>query len=291
MNDKASPKTMAVLSTLLSSLMLGTSYVAVKMAVGDANPLLLGAAVTAVGSALIAMVMLWKGSFTLDMFRHWEFWAGSLINTWVVGMSYIGLTMTDASAAALIIGTNVIFVAIFSRIMFRERLSRKRLAGVALALLGLVTLTTRWELSIFHGSQMIGNFLVLLSAVGIGVTVVLSRLALRKLGPDQWALGMHLLLPATLLSLFVLIPIEGGLGGSAIPAILFIGAVCTTIPTVLWTGALRHISVVTSATVLMVESAFAVFLSWLLLEEILDSFTIVGALMIFAAILLLSRSE
>ncbi|MCX6651474.1 MAG: DMT family transporter [Methanomassiliicoccales archaeon] len=291
MSANTSPKTAAVLSTLLSSFMLGTSYVAVKLAVGETNPFLLGAATAAVGSALVIAIMLWRGTFTKDMFRHWEFWAGSLINTWVVGLSYVGLTMTAASAAGLIIGSNVIFVAFFSWIAFRERMSHRRLLGVAIALLGLVTLTTRWNLSVFHGSQMVGNLLMLLAAAGIGVTVVFSRFALRKLRSDQWALGMHLLLPLTLFLLSVLVPLEGGLDRSAIPAVLFIGAVCTTIPTILWTGALRHISVVTSATVLMVESAFAVFLSWLVLGENMDGYVIAGALMIFTAILLLARSE
>jgi drug/metabolite transporter (DMT)-like permease len=291
MSTDPSPKTAAVLSTLLSSLMFGTSYVAIKMSVGETNPLLLGATVAAVGTVLIAVIMLFRGTFSRDMFRHWEFWAGSLVNTWVMALTYVGLTLTDASAAGLIIGTNVVFVAIFSRVLFHEKLGFERIMGVTLALLGLVTLTTRWDPAVFQGSQMFGNLLVLLAAMGIGVTVVLSRVALRKIEPDQWAFGMHLLGPAILLSLWALVPMEGGLSGSALPAVLFIGAVCTTIPTVLWTRALKHISVVTSATVLMMESAFAVFLSWLILGEVLDRYSIFGAIMVFAAIFLLAKSD
>jgi len=41
----------------------------------------------------------------------------------------------------------------------------------------------------------------------------------------------------------------------------------------------------------MVESAFAVFLSWMFLGEVVDAYVIIGALMIFAAILLMARSE
>jgi drug/metabolite transporter (DMT)-like permease len=280
-----------VLSTLLASLMFGTSYVAVKLAVGVANPLLLGAGVTAVGSLLLLPAMWWRGTLTRALLRRWEFWTGSLVNTWVVSTSYIGMTMTTASAAGLIIGTNVLFVVLLSRLFFKERLGWKRGLGVALAITGLVTLTTRWDLLVLESDQMVGNLLLLLSAAGIGGLVVLSRVTLRNLEPDQWSLGMHALLPLTLLALVPIIPMEGGLEVSVLPAMLFIGAVCTTMPTVLWTGALRHISVVTSATVLMLESAFAVLLGWALLGEHLDPLAGTGAVLILVAILILARTD
>jgi drug/metabolite transporter (DMT)-like permease len=288
---KVAPKTGAVLSTLLSSLMLGTSYVAVKMQVGDVNPFLLGAAVMAVGSALLLTYMIWKGSLNWEMLRRWEFWVAPLVNTCVVAPSYVGLTMTTASVAGLIIGTNVLFVALFSRLLFKERLGWQRLLGLLVAFLGLVTLTTHWDFSVLEGSRMTGNLLVLMAAAFIGVSVILSRIALRNLSPEQWSLGLHAFLPATLLALYFIVPMEGGLGPDNLSSIIFIGLVCTTVPTVLWTGALRHIGVVTSATVLLVESAFAVVLSWLILGESMDVFVIGGAFMIFGAILLLARTD
>jgi len=98
-------------------------------------------------------------------------------------------------------------------------------------------------------------------------------------------------LPPALLALFFIVPMDGGLTSTNLSAALFIGLVCTTLPTVLWTSALKHISVVTSATILMVESAFAVFLSWMFLDEVIDAYVVIGAAMIFAAILLMARSE
>ncbi len=94
-----------------------------------------------------------------------------------------------------------------------------------------------------------------------------------------------------MLALYFLVPMDGGLSSTNIPAARVIGRVGPPVPTVLWTSALRHLSVVTSATVLMVESAFAVFLSWLFLGEVIDAYVLVGAMMIFVAILLMARSE
>ncbi|HQQ25641.1 MAG TPA: hypothetical protein PLR51_05095, partial [Methanomassiliicoccales archaeon] len=87
--DRATDRrTGAVLTTLLSSLMLGTSYVAVKMTVGEVNPFLLGAATMAVGSALLLAYMVLKGKLDRAMLKRWEFWAGPIINTGVVAPSY-----------------------------------------------------------------------------------------------------------------------------------------------------------------------------------------------------------
>ncbi|HUT26602.1 MAG TPA: DMT family transporter [Methanomassiliicoccales archaeon] len=286
-----SPKTGAVLSTLLSSLMMGSSYVAVKMQVGSTNPFLLGAATMAVGSLALILYMFWRRIFTKAMLGRWEFWAASLANTCVVAPTYVGLTMTTASAGALIIGTNVIFVAFFSRLAFRESLSLHRTAGLVLAMMGLITLTTRWDPSTLEGTQMLGNLLMLTAAAGIGVVVIMSRVALRTLRPEQWTLGLHMFLPATLLALSFLIPLEGSLNLSALPVVMFVGLLCTTLPAVLWIGALKHLSVVSSATILLCESAFAVFLSWLVLGESIDAFVAIGAVMIFSAILIMARTD
>jgi drug/metabolite transporter (DMT)-like permease len=117
---------------------------------------------------------------------------------------------------------------------------------------------------------------------------MLTPRALKSLSFDQWTLSLHMLLPFTLLIIGLFVPDQGDIGGNAIFLILYIGLVCSTVPTMLWTKALPKIGVVTSATVLMLESTFAVILSVVLLGEVLDSFVVVGALLTFGAIFLVA---
>jgi drug/metabolite transporter (DMT)-like permease len=63
------------------------------------------------------------------------------------------------------------------------------------------------------------------------------------------------------------------------------------VPTLLWVGALRSISIVTSSTIILSESAFAVLLSILILHEPLDVFIVLGAALVFAAIYLVTIGE
>lgn len=72
----------------------------------------------------------------------------------------------------------------------------------------------------------------------------------------------------------------------SVPALLYVGLMCTSVPTILWATGLRSLSLTTSATVLLSESAFAVILGALVMNEPLGSLTLVGAALVFAAIFL-----
>ena len=286
-----SDESAALLITIVSSAMLGSSYVAAKVGVGSVDPFLFGAIAMGVGTLVILAFMAWKGSLQLSMFRRWEFWTAPILNTGVVASQYIGLTMTTAAVAGLIVGSNVIFVAIFSRLAFGEKLGMNRSIGLLIGFLGLITLTTKWDLATLNGDQLVGDLLVLVSAVFIGLVVVMSRVALKKMEYDQWSLSLHMFLPLTLLLMAVMVGNVSNFDGDAIPLMIYIGVMCSTVPTMLWVKALKHISVVTSATVLMLESTFAVVLSWLVLGEQIDQFVIVGALLTFVAIIFVAKQN
>jgi len=286
-----SDESAALLITIMSSAMLGSSYVAAKVGVGKVDPFLFGAVAMGIGTLVILAFMAWRGSLELSMFKRWEFWTAPILNTGVVASQYIGLTMTSAAVAGLIVGSNVIFVAIFSRLAFGEKLGRNRTIGLLIGFLGLITLTTKWDLTTLNAGQLVGDLLILTSAVFIGLVVIMSRVALKHLEYDQWSLSLHMFLPLTLLLLALMVGNVANYNGDALPLMVYIGIMCSTVPTMLWVKALKHISVVTSATVLMLESTFAVVLSWLVLGEQIDQFVIIGALLTFAAIIFVAKQN
>ncbi|MEI6795362.1 MAG: DMT family transporter [Methanomassiliicoccales archaeon] len=281
--------TKGILLTLLSSLMLGSGYVAAKIGLRGSDPFAFGALAMSVGVLILLVYMAWKHLLTVAMLKRWEFWAAPILNTVVVGTQYVGLSLTAASMGGLIIGMNVIFVALFSRIAFGESLSPQRKLGLVLGMIGLVTLTTKWDINTLSGTALVGDALLIISSCTVAIVVVLSRPALQHMDYTQWTLGLHMLLPVTLGGIALLTTGAFTLGGDAFPAIIWIGIFCSTIPTLLWTGALRHISVVTSATVVMAEAAFSVVFAWIFLGESMDAFVLVGAALIFSAIYFVAK--
>ena len=59
----------------------------------------------------------------------------------------------------------------------------------------------------------------------------------------------------------------------------------------LWAKGLTSLSMTTSATILLSESAFAVLLGALILQDPVTYITVVGAILIFIAIIILATSS
>lgn len=252
--------------------------------------MLFGSMTMGIGGVLTFLLVKRRKGLDLSIFRRWEVWAGSLFATSLIACQYIGLTLSPASVGGLIVGGNVIFVAPLSALIFHEKIGWRRALGVAIGLLGLVTITTGWDLSFLESSAFTGDLLLLMASFSIAANYPLTKLAVRNMGNDEWVMSIHLL---SALCLLLISPLGGGrgdLGTMSVPALFYVGMLCTAVPTLLWAKGLRSLSLTTSATVLLSESAFAVLLGVLLLNEPLSAMTLLGASLVFLAIFSVSRS-
>lgn len=281
----------AVLLSLIAALLFGSQYVVIKLGIGDLDPLFFGAMATGIGGLVALAYTLRNGCISLRTFLHWEVWAAAIVTSAMIAFQYIGLTMTTASVGGLIVGSNIIFVAPISAIVAKERLGWSRATGVAVGLLGIFTISTGWDLSVLTSGEMLGNLLLLGAALCIALSYPINRLAVRRMGMEEWVTGFHLLAPLFLLPLALS---DGNIGTAsmgAVPALLFVGMLCTSVPTLLWAKGLQSLTFVTSATILMSESVFAVILGVVVLGEPVTPLIIAGAALVFIAIFLASYKK
>ncbi|HTY47778.1 MAG TPA: DMT family transporter [Methanomassiliicoccales archaeon] len=276
--------------TLLASLLLGSSYVAIKSGVSEIDPLLLCAMTVSVGALVVLAYCAWKKTLTWRIFLTRETWLAWLITFVLLGLQYGGLSRTNASTGALIIGSNVLIVAPLSAFLFRERLTRRKIIGLAVGLGGLFVLTTKLDVGGMTGGALLGDVMLLGATICIALTYVLSKYAFKKMTYEQFVLSTLLFTPLPLFALYLGFGSPTTVAASALPLLLYIGVMCTAIPTLLWVRALEAISITTSSTIILSESSFAVILSILLLHEPLDVFIGVGAAMVFSAIYLVSSN-
>ncbi len=277
--------------TLLATLLFGSSYVVVKLGVSEIDPLLFSTVVFVIGAVLISSYTLIRGTFKLEIFRHWEAWTAPLVTFALVTMQYVGLSHTTASTGALIIGANVLLVAPMAALIFHERLGRLRVLGLLVGVLGLFILTTKLNVGGMSSDTWLGDLLLVGTSSCIALTFILSRFAMRHMGFDQWTLCIHLLTPFLLFGAWMVLGKQTNVTGDMLPIILYVGLLCTVLPTMLWMRALEWISVVTSSTITLSESTFAVILSIVFLNESIDIFVIVGAALVFSAIYMVVRGE
>ena len=161
---------MTIKDTLIASLVpifLGFGFVIAKPAMIDFPPILLmGLRFTFAASILIWWFPIPKG-YLLRVFI-----ASLIANTIQYSVTYSGLNLIDASAAVLLVQTEVPFGVLFAYFMLKEKPNIRSLFGILVAFVGVYILTGSPSLE--------GKFL------GIFLTI---------LGSGIWALGQVLVKP------------------------------------------------------------------------------------------------
>ena len=161
---------MTIKDTLIASLVpifLGFGFVIAKPAMDDFPPILLmGLRFTFAASILIWWFPVPKG-YLVKIFI-----ASLVANTIQYSVTYSGLNLIDASAAVLLVQTEVPFGVLFAYFMLKEKPTIRSLIGIFIAFIGVYILTGSPSLD--------GKFL------GIFLTI---------LGSGIWALGQVLVKP------------------------------------------------------------------------------------------------
>ncbi|MDC0216307.1 EamA family transporter [Candidatus Pelagibacter sp.] len=156
--------------TLLSSLVpifLGFGFVIAKPAMEYFPPfLLMGLRFTFAASILIWWFPIPKG------FLKKIFIASLIANTLQYSVTYTGLNLIDASAAVLLVQTEVPFGVLFAYFMLNEKPTTRSLIGISIAFVGVYILTGSPNLD--------GKF------IGVSLTII---------GSGIWALGQVMVKP------------------------------------------------------------------------------------------------
>ena len=146
---------------------LGFGFVIAKPAMEHLPPfLLMGLRFTFVASLLIWWFPIPKG------YLKRIFFASLIANTLQYSITYTGLSFIDASAAVLLVQTEVPFGVVFAYFMLKEKPTVRSLIGISIAFVGVYILTGSPNLD--------GKF--------IGVSLVI-------IGSGVWALGQVLVKP------------------------------------------------------------------------------------------------
>ncbi len=161
---------MTLRDTLIAAIVpifLGFGFVIAKPAMEYLPPfLLMGLRFT-----FVALLLVWWFPIPRGFLKK-IFFASLIANTTQYSITYTGLSFIDASAAVLLVQTEVPFGVVFAYFMLKEKPTIRSLLGIAIAFVGVYILTGSPNLD--------GKF--------IGVSLVI-------LGSGIWALGQVLVKP------------------------------------------------------------------------------------------------
>lgn len=165
----------ALLLIGLASFFAASNGAAIKLAVEDIPPLGFGAA-----RVLVSILFLAPWFFRPNFFKVKEkrkLWLYSLLLTVNITLFVLGIGKTTVTMAVAIYAAGPFLVAIFSRFLYQEKLTPRKMVGVVLGLLGtsLVVFTPAIREGTLQSGSLTGNLLMVTAITFFSLYTTLSK--------------------------------------------------------------------------------------------------------------------
>ena len=248
----------------------------------------------AYGAAFILMIGLLLCNKKLLKIRLKDAWC--FVGTGVVSIVFFSycyfknVTVSSVAVSSILMYTSPIWVTLFARVVFGEKISKRKLVALAMAFLGCVLVS-----GITGGAGRVsaeGLLLGLGSGIGYGLYSIFGRIALEK-GYHPMTVSAYTFLFACVGVLPFIKPIEiwnkmnvaPGLWGWALCMVLF----STCMSFTLYTIGLKYMEAGRAAVLATLEPIVTTLVGVVLYKEMLSLFMTLGIVLVLGASVLISR--
>jgi len=286
-------KTFRYLLILLAIIFWGTSFVATKTVLQEIKPVTIIILRLVFASVLLTIIALsTKKKFSINLKSHGWIFILALVAVFHLWIQVTGLQYTSASNTGWIIGTAPIFMATLGLIFYKEKVSLLQLAGIFIALIGLLMLIGKGDITNIGLIKNKGDLLVLGSAFTWGVYSMVNKKISLSYSPLMTILYLFLMMAV------IIIPfnlnsetIDSVINLSTISWmwILFLGIFCSGIAYVIWAQALRDMESAKVGAFLYFEPLVTVVAAWFFLNEEITLLMIFSGLLITAGVFIVNK--
>ncbi|MBV6420317.1 MAG: putative amino-acid metabolite efflux pump [Ignavibacteriaceae bacterium] len=288
-----STKAFQYLQILLAVIFWGTSFVATKTLLYELKPVTIIILRLILASLLLSAIAIFtKRSFAVNLKNHLWILFLALVSVFHLWIQVTGLQYTTASNTGWIIGTAPIFMAILGLIFYKERISIFQIAGILIAIAGLLLLIGKGNIFNIGLIQNKGDLLVLGSAFTWGVYSMINKKISLTYSPLMTILYLFIMM--------VLIIIPFNLNSTVIDSvinlsstgwisILFLGIFCSGIAYVIWAQALRDMESAKVGAFLYFEPLVTVIAASFFLHEEIFLMMILGGVLITTGVFIVNK--
>ena len=290
-------RTRALAEGLAAVVIWGASFIATKVALAEVSPATVVWLRFAMGVALLAVVVTLSRQWAPVDARTLAAFAllglvGITFHQWLQSTA---LVTSRASTSGWIVASTPVFMAILGRLVLKERLGAGRIAGIALAALGVVLVVTRGNPGeLLHGRfGAPGDLLILVSAPNWAVFSVLSRRALRShpaIRMMAYVMAIGWALSAVPLAAGPGLSEIGALSARGWGAVAFLGVACSGLAYIAWYDALQRLSASEAGALLYLEPLVAMAVAAAVLGEPVTGASVVGGAVILLGVWLVNRT-
>ena len=285
-------KTKACLCILLAGTLWGVIGIFFNLLSGLGFTQMQVVAIRAVTAALVLGVYILVRDPALLRVRLRDCWC--FVGTGIISLVFFNwcyftaMETTSLAVAAVLLYTAPVFVMLFSAVLFREPIGRRKVLALVMTFAGCLLVAGMPG----GGSVSLRGFLTGLGAgVGYALYSIFSRFALEK-GYSSATISLYTFLFAGAAALPLSRLWEAGallVRPEAAAGALGIGVLCCVFPYLLYTRGLAGVETGQAAIMATVEPAVAALVSFALYGESLLGAKGAGILLIFAAVAVLNR--
>jgi len=272
------------------------SFIVVTIATEEMDPIMLGFLRFCVTTPIMVLILLFRRK---DLFIIKK----ELISLSILGLTgvtflyilqFVGIDLTNASTASVLINTNVIFIAILSVLFLKETLGKKRILGISLSFLGvIVIILSNRSLDIFSSESMFitGSILVILCAFCWAIYSIVGKRLLKTY--DKFTVSAYAFVLGTLFYIpFVFDDFVPALQQTSVNgwiAVLYLALACTVFGYIGWYYALEKTEASKAAVYLNLIPLFSIGMSFFIGEPI-TIFFLFGAMLIIYGVYITQKS-
>jgi len=207
---------------------------------------------------------------------------------------YTGIKLAGASIAAILVCLlSPILITSFSAMLFKERLNRRQVLGIGVAALGTLAVTVGGALSLqFNRDFLVGSVISLATPVLWTAYSLTGKKTIEKYSPFLVVayvnmLGGIMLVPFSLS--------EGSftqaftMTATGWLAILYLATTCSLLGYYIWLRSIKTVGAAVTSSFLFAEPLVTVTFAVTLIQEQLTLPVIVGALLIFTGVYLITK--
>lgn len=288
------------LAPLVAASLWGGMYVVSKWGFESIPPVTLAFLRVFVGAVTLLVAV--RVHYPRRDFNRTDWYGFGVLGFWVavtLTTQFVGTDLTTASEGALITVLTPVFTLVFGILVLEELLTRRKAAGMAVALCGtVVVLASRHQLTDLGAGSAVGIAMLVLASVGWAVYTVWGKPLIREYSALETATYSTVL---SVPMLGLLVPVEFGLTAatvSAIPitlpviaAVLYLGVLSTAVAWYCWYKGIEYVDTGTVAVYFFAQPAVAAALGALFLDESLGPGFFAGGVIMAVGIYLVSTSE
>lgn len=280
-------------ATVFALLIWSTSFIGTKLAYASFPPITLGALRFIIASFILMIILLIKREFIRpplkDMLTISA--SGILGITLYFTMQNIGVNLTTASNAALIVASYPAITTLLELIIYKIRISRFKISGIFLAMVG-IYLLSYVAATKNNQTQYLGNIILIATGVVWAFYNFTTRKVVNKypaitVSFFQTITGTIFFIPLTLIERvdWQMPTVE------SVTILVYLGVMCSVVAFILYNFGLRKISASTSVSLTNLVPVFGVIFSILFLHESVSLRQIIGGLIVISGVLLSLKKD